>query len=133
MRQLLVISILLLVLTGCQTAPLDQFSKVQMTSSKDAVLELLGSPNRTEMIEGKEKWSYRFYSGENKEQEILRQITFFQGRVISYGPDNEEISRLQQIKDSDEKRAGAYKAEKDARKARPAFVYPPRQDAPIKK
>src|SRR4051812_34391356 len=45
-----------LVATGCQTAPLENFEKVKQDMSKDAVLDILGSPNRTERIDGYDKW-----------------------------------------------------------------------------
>src|SRR5665213_903 len=128
MRQLLLVLILIGAISACQTAPIGQFSKIRMGMPKEEVLEALGSPNRTEMIEGKDKWAYRYYTGENRDVQVLKQVTFFQGYVTSFGDDTDEIKRLQQIKDSDEKRASLYNSEKEAMKKRPAFVYPPKQE-----
>jgi outer membrane protein assembly factor BamE (lipoprotein component of BamABCDE complex) len=119
MRQLLPQSFFVLVgltivaflglIQACQTVGVEQFTKVQSDMTKDDVLDILGSPNRTERFDGKEKWAYRYYSGSNEE---LRQVTFVNGRVVSVGEDAEEIQRIKDIQESDKKRLERRKAAK---------------------
>jgi outer membrane protein assembly factor BamE (lipoprotein component of BamABCDE complex) len=106
MRQLSWFLILsLFVIVGCQTPQTDLFTRVHNDMSKDTVLDLLGSPIRTEQIDGKEKWAYKFYVGEDKDEVLLRQVTFLNGKVINYGDDVTERERILQIQKNDEKRA----------------------------
>jgi outer membrane protein assembly factor BamE (lipoprotein component of BamABCDE complex) len=98
--------------TACQTTPFQDFTKVQNNMTKDEVLNLLGSPLRTERRDGKEKWAYRFWSGDDKNVENLRQVTFFNGKVVSFGEDVEEEKRLKQIQDDDSDRVARRNAAK---------------------
>jgi outer membrane protein assembly factor BamE (lipoprotein component of BamABCDE complex) len=110
MWQLLVSIFLIISINGCQTAPIDLFSRVRPEMSKDSVLDIVGSPLRTEMTYGKEKWAYKFYTGEDKDTVILKQITFLNGKVVAYGDDLAEIERLKSIRIDDEKKAERNKA-----------------------
>jgi len=94
-----------LFLASCVTAPVQEFSRIKPEMTKDDVLELVGSPNRTERIDGKEKWAYRYYTGENKNIETLRQVTFLNGKVLTAGEDTEEVERVKQINSDDAQRA----------------------------
>lgn len=95
---------IILLVAGCQTAPIDRFSDIKEGMTKDEVLDILGSPNRTDYGYGKEKWAYKFYTGDNKSVEELKHVTFVQGKVVTLGSDEAELKRLQQIKESDEKK-----------------------------
>ena len=109
-----------------------QFSKIKNGMTKDDIIDIAGSPLRTEQIAGKEKWAYKYYVGENRDTEVLKQVTFFQGQVISYGEDLAEIERLRQIRESDERRADIHKSAHAAmRKAQNAPVVP--EPPPLKK
>jgi outer membrane protein assembly factor BamE (lipoprotein component of BamABCDE complex) len=102
---LLVCLSMALIWTACQTSPIHDFSKVQVNMNKDDVLNLIGSPVRTERQDGKEKWAYRFWTGDERNVETLRQVTFLNGQVVSVGEDTEEEQRLKDIQSDDEKRA----------------------------
>ena len=102
----LILALLLISLLGlgqaCQTAAIERFSKIKESMSKDEVLEIVGSPNRTEQFDGKEKWAYKYYTGDSVE---LKQVTFQNGAVISFGEDSAELVRIKEIQRSDETRA----------------------------
>src|SRR4051812_30990775 len=111
MRQLSLFLLFLLVTSvGCQTPQEKLFTRVQNNMSKDTVLEIVGSPARTELIDGKEKWAYKFYEGENQDTILYKQITFINGKVVSYGEDIEEVTRLNEIQKNDEKKSTHRKA-----------------------
>lgn len=99
-----ILILLIFVAGACQTMPVDNFPKVKVNMTKDEVLELVGSPNRTERFEGKDKWAYRFYTDETKDKWDQRQVTFIDGKVVSVGEDIEEENRLKAINDDDRAR-----------------------------
>jgi outer membrane protein assembly factor BamE len=99
-----------LIYTACQTNPIHDFSKIQNNMSKDEVLNIIGSPNRTERIDGKEKWAYRFWNDDAHRTEVLDQVTFLNGRVINAGEDADEVQRLKDIEQDDAKKAERRKA-----------------------
>lgn len=108
MRQLLLIgvfSIVGLIIAGCVSAPVRHFDDIKVNMTKDEVLEIVGNPTRTELYGGKEKWAYRFYTDEEKDQWDLRQVTFVEGKVVSVGEDTDEENRLKQINVDDAGRA----------------------------
>jgi hypothetical protein len=74
------------------------------------VLEAVGSPTRTERIDGKDKWAYRFYTDDDRDSWDYRQATFFNGKVISAGVDTAEIERLKAIRADDQGREDRRKA-----------------------
>jgi outer membrane protein assembly factor BamE (lipoprotein component of BamABCDE complex) len=110
--------------TACQTTPIRDFTKVVPNMSKDEVLNIIGSPNRTERYDGKEKWAYRFWTGDDHNVEALRQVTFVSGRVVSVGEDTEEEERIKEIQEDDSKRAERRKAAK-AKALMPVASAPP--------
>jgi outer membrane protein assembly factor BamE (lipoprotein component of BamABCDE complex) len=79
-------------------------SKIQNNMSKDEVLNIIGSPQRTERIDGKDKWAYRYWIGDDHNVEALRQVTFYDGHVVSFGEDTEEETRIKDIQADDQKR-----------------------------
>jgi len=116
--------------TACQTTPIRDFTKVVPNMSKDEVLNLIGSPNRTERFDGKEKWAYRFWTGDDHNIEALRQVTFVSGHVVSVGEDFDEEQRIKEIQDDDTKRAEKRKAAKA--KALEPVASPPSQVPDVK-
>src|SRR5438552_1266165 len=89
------------VLVSCQTEPIENFSKVKESMNKDDVLGIVGSPNRTERFDGKEKWAYRYWTGPEKNVETLKQVTFWNGKVVSVGEDVDEEQRLKDLQKVD--------------------------------
>lgn len=111
MKHLLLIALLLV--TACATDSLSQFSKVQDGMDKDQVLEILGNPQRTEKQSGADKWGYRYFSGENKETQTLKYVRFINGKVVSFGDDQEEQERLEKIKENSLKKEALRKKQKE--------------------
>lgn len=100
----------LLFVVSCQTPAHEKFANLKLGMTKDDVLEVVGSPNRTEYAYSTEKWAYRFWVGDDRNTEDLRQVTFVQGKVTSFGVDESEIKRLREIREYDLKRAELAKA-----------------------
>jgi outer membrane protein assembly factor BamE len=113
----LAIMFYLLVWAACQTTPNAEFSKIKMSMTKDDVLEIVGSPQRTERINGKDKWAYHIFKGNNPTTESFMQVTFLNGHVVSAGEDIEEIKRLAEIAAVDEKNEKAQKEFKEKQAA----------------
>ncbi|MDZ4678711.1 MAG: outer membrane protein assembly factor BamE [Oligoflexia bacterium] len=97
---------------ACQSAPIERFTGVKPGMSKDEVLEKVGSPVRTERFDGKEKWAYRYYTGDERNIEVLKYVTFVNSKVESLGDDSDEHKRLEDLKQTDIKRAEKRKAVK---------------------
>ena len=124
MRQLSLFLLFLLIATsGCQTAQEKLFTRVQGDMSKDTVLDIMGSPIRTELIDGKEKWAYKFYVNKNKDTILYKQITFINNKVVTFGDDLDEINRLNEIQKNDEKKASHRKTAEDYRKKNQSIPY----------
>lgn len=87
-------------LAACATDGIYQFSQIREGMDKDRVLEILGSPLRTEKIAGTDKWSYRYFTGDDKETMNLKFIHFINGKVVNFGDDVEEQQRLEKIKEA---------------------------------
>jgi outer membrane protein assembly factor BamE (lipoprotein component of BamABCDE complex) len=102
---------------ACQTSPIEQFSKLKNDMSKDDVLEIVGSPQRTERSYGKEKWAYRIVRGSRPSKETFMQVTFLNGHVVSSGEDAEEKTRLSDISTTDEKNEKSQKDYKEKQRA----------------
>lgn len=69
-------------LVGCQTSMVKQFNQVKSGMDKDDVLEIMGSPNRTERFHGKDRWTYVFYDNQIKHQ---KEVQFFEGSAVYIG------------------------------------------------
>jgi outer membrane protein assembly factor BamE (lipoprotein component of BamABCDE complex) len=100
--------------SACQTTPIHDFTKIQNNMTKDEVLNIVGSPIRTERFDGKEKWAYRFWIGDDHNVEALRQVTFMNNKVVSVGEDVDEEQRIKEIQQDDLKRAERRKQAKAA-------------------
>src|ERR1017187_10542881 len=96
--------------SSCQSVPLKSFDEIHVGMTKDEVIELVGSPKRSEYKDGKDKWAYVFYANPEANKAELKQVTFQSGHVISVGEDVEEIKRIKEISDSDQKRVEKRKA-----------------------
>jgi outer membrane protein assembly factor BamE len=70
----------LLVSVGCQTTLGTDFAKIKPGMEKAQVLDIVGSPNRTQRWRGLDRWTYFFYEQEAREE---REVHFSQG-VTSY-------------------------------------------------
>lgn len=68
--------------TGCQTSMLKQFGEVKPGMEKDDVLNLMGSPDRSERFHGKDRWTYIFYDDRLR---FEKEVQFFEGNAIYVG------------------------------------------------
>lgn len=74
--------ILSLLTTGCQTSMLKQFGEIKPGMEKAQVLNVMGSPSRTQRFHGKDKWTYVFYDDSIR---FEKEIQFFEGSAIYVG------------------------------------------------
>jgi outer membrane protein assembly factor BamE len=100
---------------ACATNPIDQFGKIKEGMDKDQVLEVLGNPQRTEKSAVTEKWAYRLFD-KNQNSETLKYVKFMNGKVSSFGEDNEEVQRLNEFKSGEERKAEKKKKAKEVEK-----------------
>ncbi|KHD87436.1 MAG: lipoprotein [Bdellovibrio sp. ArHS] len=68
--------------TACQTSMLKQFGEVRPGMEKDDVLDLMGSPSRTQRFQGKDRWTYVFYDDRIR---FEKEVQFFNGNAIYVG------------------------------------------------
>lgn len=71
-----------LLTTACQTSMLKQFGEVKPGMEKDDVLDLMGSPSRTQRYHGKDRWTYVFYDDRIR---FEKEVQFFNGNAIYVG------------------------------------------------
>lgn len=82
-----------LLLLGCQTNMLKAYQKITPGMEKDDVLEVMGSPQRTQRFHGKDRWTYIFYEDRTRYE---KEIQFFEGNAVYVGePWQPEISAAQ--------------------------------------
>ncbi|MEN0057887.1 MAG: outer membrane protein assembly factor BamE [Bdellovibrio sp.] len=74
--------LLSLLLAACQTSMLKQFEKVKAGMEKDDVLDIMGSPQRTQRFHGKDRWTYIFYDDRIR---FEKEIQFFEGNAVYIG------------------------------------------------
>ncbi|WP_413586075.1 outer membrane protein assembly factor BamE [Bdellovibrio sp. HCB274] len=84
MFRLMSIPIVLLALftSACQTSMLKQFESIKPGMEKDDVLNIMGSPNQTQRVSGKDRWYYTFY---DKRMRFQKEIQFVDGSAIYIG------------------------------------------------
>lgn len=70
------------VLSACQTSMLNQYSKVKAGMEKDDVLDIMGSPQRTQRFHGKDRWTYVFY---DQRMRFEKEVHFFENNAIYVG------------------------------------------------
>lgn len=68
--------------SACQTSMLKQFESIKPGMEKDDVLELMGSPNQTQRVSGKDRWYYTFYDNRIRFQ---KEVQFVDGTAIYIG------------------------------------------------
>lgn len=68
--------------TACQTSMLKQFGEVKPGMEKDDVLDLMGTPTRTQRAQGKDRWTYVFYDNRIR---FEKEVQFFEGNAIYAG------------------------------------------------
>jgi len=69
-------------LSACQTNMLKEYNKLHLGMEKDDVLEVMGSPQRTQRFHGKDRWSYIFYQDRIRYE---KEVQFFQGNAVYVG------------------------------------------------
>ncbi|WP_413289722.1 outer membrane protein assembly factor BamE [Bdellovibrio sp. HCB337] len=80
-------------LLGCQTNMLKAYQKVTPGMEKDDVLEVMGSPQRTQRFHGKDRWTYVFYEDRVRYE---KEVQFFEGNAIYVGePWQPEVTAAQ--------------------------------------
>lgn len=70
------------VVTGCQSSMVKQFSSIKPGMEKDDVLEIMGSPTRTQRFHGKDRWTYVFY---DERIRFEKEVQFFEGNAVYIG------------------------------------------------
>lgn len=84
MLRYIAIPVLLLsfALSACQTSMLKQYSKVKAGMEKDDILDIMGSPQRTQRFHGKDRWTYVFY---DERIRFEKEVHFFENNAIYVG------------------------------------------------
>ncbi len=82
-----------LMLSACQTKMFDEYRKLRPGMEKDDVLEVMGSPQRTQRFHGKDRWTYVFYDDKLRQE---KEVQFFEGNAVYVGdPWQPEVSAAQ--------------------------------------
>ncbi len=79
--RLLILTLIVILFTGCRTLDPDELSEVQIGAEKGQVLNVLGNPQRRYRKNDTDRWVYQFPHGENKEI-VEKEIWFQNGRVV---------------------------------------------------
>ena len=72
----------LYLLSGCQSSAIRTFEKIHPGMDKHQVLEVMGDPNGTSRLHGKDRWIYNFYDDGIRFQ---KEVHFLDGFVIYNG------------------------------------------------
>jgi outer membrane protein assembly factor BamE len=71
----------------------DEYRKLHPGMEKNDVLEVMGSPQRTQRLHGKDRWTYVFYDNQFRHE---KEVQFFEGNAVYVGdPWEPEISAAQ--------------------------------------
>jgi outer membrane protein assembly factor BamE (lipoprotein component of BamABCDE complex) len=73
-------------LIGCSSTRVRTLSKIKTGMSKPSVLDIAGNPSRSSRVEGADRWSYDYWSGD--ERKTLN-VHFVDGAVTQVGPPKE--------------------------------------------
>lgn len=96
--QVILMILVSLLMSACQTSMLKQFSELKPGMEKDDVLNLMGSPNQTQRFHGKDRWKYVFY---DQRIRFEKEIQFFEGSAVYIGdPWQPEASQTASAMDS---------------------------------
>gem|GEM_PF-815222 len=74
--------VILLFLGACQGSPLKDFSSLKMGMEKNEILEIMGSPSRTQRFHGKDRWTYIFYETETRYE---KEVHLDEGKAVYIG------------------------------------------------
>ncbi len=74
--------IFVLILCACSTVPFDAYEKLQIGTSKETLLDEVGSPIKTKHADDKDIWTYKFYVNDD---EIYRDIYIQNNKVTFKG------------------------------------------------
>ncbi len=80
----ILISVVVLFTTACQTSMVKQFESIRPGMEKNDVIGLMGSPNQTLRVHGKDRWYYNFYEDKirfEKEVQFINGIAVYTGEV----------------------------------------------------
>jgi outer membrane protein assembly factor BamE len=67
-----------------------EYQKLHPGMEKDDVLDLMGSPQRTQRLQGKDRWTYVFYDNKFRHE---KEVQFFEGNSVYVGdPTQPEVS-----------------------------------------
>ena len=67
---------------GCQTDPAKDFTSLKPGMEKMDVLEVMGSPQRTQRWHGMDRWTYIYYEQKNRSE---KEVHFDQGKAVYIG------------------------------------------------
>lgn len=67
---------------GCQTSMYQQFEQVNVGMDKDDVLQIMGSPQRTQRWRGKDRWTFVFYEDRIR---FEKEVQFHEGIATYVG------------------------------------------------
>ena len=84
-------------LSGCATPKHQELRGVRLGMEKDQVLELAGSPNKTEYFRDKQRWTYFYYRSDERR---AYQVHFKFGEVVCVGRIPPRPSPLEQLRRS---------------------------------
>ena len=76
-------SFFVLGVTGCQSDPAMDFKHLKPGMEKNDVLEVMGSPQRTQRWHGMDRWTYIYY--EQKQNREEKEVHFDQGKAVYIG------------------------------------------------
>lgn len=83
------VGLFVLAFSACTTAPIKEFPRVKLGMEKGQVIEIVGSPRRTDRRLSADIWTYRFYENEKP---IEKMVIFKEGKVQYCGdPLSEEM------------------------------------------
>lgn len=71
-----------LFLGACQTSMISNFKKIQPGFGKPDVMEAIGTPDRVDRFQGKDRWGYTIYENGIRYQ---REVHFYNGKVVYSG------------------------------------------------
>ncbi len=77
---------LCLSLSGCQTTAAHDFSRLKEGMEKGEVLDVMGSPQRTDRVGDKDRWTYIFYQEVDRQE---KEVVFTNGKTSSLGDHKE--------------------------------------------
>lgn len=89
-RNALLFLVLSFAFFGCQSNPLREFSDLRQGMYKDEVLDIAGSPSRTQRWHGMDRWTYIYFLESNQmgwkgTDRAEKEVHFASGRAVYVG------------------------------------------------